>query len=82
MIQGDLRLDRQGNALIVHSKHNARWVGALVVGLALIFLIRGVWMPDQSGLALLGYWLGGVLGVTPLGIGPCRPPFAHRRWLV
>ena len=69
MIQGGLRFDRQTNAPIVHSKHNAWWVGALVVGLALIFLIRWVRMPDQSGLALLGYWFGVVLGVTALGIG-------------
>jgi hypothetical protein len=53
MIQGDLRLERQGNALIVHSKHNA-WFGALFTLFALYFLI--MWfrnMPDQSGLALL-----------------------------
>ena len=38
MIEGDLRLMRQGSALIVHSKHNAGWLGALVGGFALIFL--------------------------------------------
>src|SRR5215470_8798162 len=51
MIPGDIRLERQGNdALIVHSKHNSRWIGAL----ALIFLVPWIRnMPDQSGLALL-----------------------------
>ena len=42
MIQGDLRLERQGNALIVHSSHNARWSGALVGGLGLIFLVQWI----------------------------------------
>ena len=69
MIQGDLRLERQGNALIVHSKHNARWVGALVGGFALIFLIRWISMPDQSGLPLLAHWFVVVIGVTFVGIG-------------
>jgi hypothetical protein len=71
MIQGDLRLERQDNALIVHSKHNA-WFGALSGSFALIFLIRWISMPDQSGLALpalLAYWFGLVLGVTVVGIG-------------
>ena len=64
MIGGDLRLERQGDALIVHSEHNARWFGALVGGFGLIFLI--VWISMQSGLALL---VGVVIGVTLLGSG-------------
>src|SRR5262249_1271049 len=69
MIQGGLRFDRQTNAPIVHSKHNAWWVGVLVSASRSFFFIRWVRMPDQSGLALLGYWFGVVLGVTALGIG-------------
>jgi hypothetical protein len=69
MIQGDLRLVRQGNTLIVHSKHNARWFGALLCSFALFFLIKWISMPDQSGFALLGYWFGVVIGVTLVGIG-------------
>ena len=69
MIQGDLRLVRQGNTLIVHSKHNARWFGALLCCFALFFLIKWISMPDQSGFALLGYWFGVVIGVTLVGIG-------------
>jgi hypothetical protein len=49
MIQGDLRLERQGNALIVHSKHNARWFGALCGSFALIFLTIWISMPDAAG---------------------------------
>ena len=69
MIEGDLRLERQGNALIVHSKHNAKWFGALGGSFALVFLIIWISMPDQSGLALLAYWLGVVIGVTFVGNG-------------
>jgi hypothetical protein len=73
MIEGDLRLERQGNALIVHSKHNARWFGALVGSVVLIMLIRWIssWisMSDPSGPALLGNWFVVVLGVTFVGIG-------------
>jgi hypothetical protein len=68
MIEGDLRLERQGDALIVRSKHNARWVGALLCGLAL-WLLYGIWIPNQSGLALLAYWLGVVIGMAFVGIG-------------
>ena len=71
MIQGDLRLERQGDALIVHSSHNARWGGALVGGFALYFIWRiyGIGIPDQSVLALLGYGFGLVIGVMFAGIG-------------
>jgi hypothetical protein len=72
MIQGDLCLERQGDALIVHSKHNARWLGALVGGFALFFLIKWMSIPNQSEralLPLLGYWFGVVLGVAFVGIG-------------
>ena len=70
MIQGDLRLEHQDNALIVRSKHNARWYGALGVGIALIFLIQWTSVPAPSGLALLAYWFGLVIGVVaPAGIG-------------
>jgi len=71
MIEGDLRLERQGDALIMHSRHNARWLGALLVGFALylIWRIYGIRIPNQSGLALLGYSFGVVIGVTLLGIG-------------
>jgi hypothetical protein len=58
MIEGDdLRLERQGDALIVHSRHIARWVGALSVGFALyaIWRIYGIGIPNQSVLALLAY---------------------------
>jgi hypothetical protein len=68
MIQGDLRLERQGDALIVHSKHKARWFGALSGGAALIFLNIWISMPDQSGLALLAYWFGVVIGSRFVGI--------------
>jgi hypothetical protein len=67
----DLRLERQGDALIVHSRHIARWVGVLLVGfgLYLIWRIYGIGLPNQSWLALLAYWFGLVLGVMFLGIG-------------
>jgi len=71
MIEGDLRLERQGDALIMHSRHNARWLGALLVSFALYFIWRiyGIGLPNQSGLALLGYCFGVLIGVTFLGIG-------------
>lgn len=71
MIQGDLRLERQGNALIVHSKHNARWVGALVGGFALylIWRIYGIGIPNQSVVALVAHWFGLMIGVMFVGIG-------------
>jgi hypothetical protein len=67
MIEGDdLRLERQGDTLVVHSKHIARWVRALLVGgFALIWLRQ----TDQSGLALLGYWPSVVMGVALFGFG-------------
>jgi hypothetical protein len=55
MIEGDLRLERQGNTLIVHSNHNARWFGAVGASFGFIFLIIWTRMPDQGGLALLSY---------------------------
>jgi hypothetical protein len=73
MIAGDdLRLERQGDALIVHSRRVASWVGALsIFGFALIWLKQIYWimMPNQSGRALLGYWLSVVIGVMIVGIG-------------
>jgi len=71
MIEGDLRLERQSDALIMHSRHNARWLGALLVGFALYFIwcIYGIRPPNQNGLALVGYWFGVVIGVTFLGVG-------------
>jgi hypothetical protein len=71
VIQGDLRLERQGNALIVHSKHNARWVGALVGGFALylIWRIYGIGIPNQSVVALVAHWFGLMIGVMFVGIG-------------
>jgi hypothetical protein len=71
MIEGDLRLERQGDALIIHSRHDARWMGAILVGFALYFIWRiyGIGIPNQSGLVVLGYWFGVVIGVTFLGIG-------------
>jgi hypothetical protein len=70
IIEGDdLRLDRQGDALIVHSRHSARWVGALLGGFALFCLIFEIRIPNQSGLALLAYWFGVVIGVAFVGIG-------------
>jgi hypothetical protein len=73
MIEGDdLRLECQGDALIVHSRHIASWVGALLIfGFALIWLRQIYWimMPNQSGRALLGYWLSAVIGVMIVGIG-------------
>jgi len=70
MIQGDLRLERQGNALIVHSRHNARWLGVLGGGFALyvIWRIYGIGIPNQSVLAFLAYWFGLAIGVMFLGI--------------
>jgi len=69
MIQSDLRLERQGNALILQSKHNARWLGALVGGFALFFLFKLFNVPDQSGFGLLVYWFSVAIGVAFLGIG-------------
>jgi hypothetical protein len=72
MIQCDLRLERQGGALILHSKHNARWLGALLGGFALFFLIKLFSMPTQSGhtlVALLAYWFIVIIGVAFAGIG-------------
>jgi hypothetical protein len=71
MIQGDLRLERQGDALIVHSSHNARWAGALVGGFALYFIWRiyGIGIPNQSVLAMFAYWFGLMIGVMFAGIG-------------
>jgi hypothetical protein len=56
----DLRLERRGDALIMHSRHNARWLGALLAGFALcvIWCIYGISIPNQSGLALFAYWSG------------------------
>jgi hypothetical protein len=72
MIEGDdLRIERQGDALIVHSRRIARWVGALLVGFALYLLMRiyGIGIVNQSGLALLAYWFSVVIGVMIVGIG-------------
>ena len=71
MVQPDLRLERQGKALILHAKHNARWVGALVggFGLYLFWRIYGIEIPNQSALALIAYWFGLLVGVTFVGIG-------------
>src|SRR5215813_12704779 len=96
IIEGDLRLERQGNALIVHSKHNARWFGALVGGFALFFLSAGLACPIRVGFPCLA--TGSAIGVMLLGIGiflslprevtttlllpPRRPSCEHRPWLV
>jgi len=69
MIHSDLRLERQGNALILQSKHNARWLSALVGGFALFFLFKLFNVPDQSGFGLLVYWFSVAIGVAFLGIG-------------
>jgi hypothetical protein len=72
MIEGDdLLLERQGDALILHSTHIARWVGALVGGLGLyvIWRIYGIGIPNQTMLALLAYWFGLMIGVMFVGIG-------------
>jgi hypothetical protein len=71
MVQPDLRLERQGKALIVHAKHNARWVGALVGGFGLYLFCRiyGIEIPNQSAPALVAYWFGLMFGVTVVGIG-------------
>src|SRR5262245_38387257 len=71
MIQNDLRLERQGKALVVHSKQNAKWVGALVggFGIYIIWRIYGIGIPNQSVPALVAYWFGHVIGVTFVGIG-------------
>src|SRR5262249_13314945 len=72
VIQGDLRLERRDDALIVHSKHNARWLGALVGSFALFFLFKLFSTPAQSGVGLLpvfAYWFGVAIGVTFAGIG-------------
>src|SRR5215510_7955897 len=68
--QNDLRLERQGNALIVHAKHNARWVGVLLSGFGLyvIWYIYGIEIPKGVP-ALVAYWLGLMFGVTVAGIG-------------
>ena len=68
-IQADLRLERQGNALILHSKHNARWLGALVGGFALFVLFKLFNVPDQSGFGLLVYCFSVAIGVAILGVG-------------
>jgi hypothetical protein len=69
MIQGDLRLERQGNALILKSKHNARWLGVLVGGFALFVLFKLFNVPAQSGFGLLVYCFSVAIGVAILGIG-------------
>jgi hypothetical protein len=72
MIEGnDLRLDRQGDALIVHARYIARWVGALVggFGLYLFWRIYGIGIPNQSVLAFLAYWFGLMIGSMFFGIG-------------
>jgi hypothetical protein len=54
MMQDDLRLERQGDALIVHSKHN-RWHGALGSASRSFGSQRstGLGCPIRIGLALL-----------------------------
>ena len=69
MIQGDLRLERQGNALILHSKHNAKWLGTLVSGFALFVLFKLFNVPDQSGFGLIVYCFSVAIGAAFLGIG-------------
>jgi hypothetical protein len=72
MIEGDdLRLERQGDALILHARHIAWWVGVLVGGFALylIWRIYGIGIPNQSVLALVAYWFGLMIGVMFVGIG-------------
>ena len=50
-IQSDLHLERQGNGLILQSKHNARWSSALVGGFALFALFKLFNVPAQSTVA-------------------------------
>jgi hypothetical protein len=72
VIQGNLRLEHQDDALIVHSKHNARWLGALTGSFALFFLIKLFSIPGQSGVGLFplfAYSFGVAIGVTFVGIG-------------
>src|SRR5262245_48564962 len=71
MVQPDLRLERQGDALIVHAKHSGRWVGVLagVFGLYLIWRIYGIEIANQGVPALVAYWFGFMIGVTSAGIG-------------
>jgi hypothetical protein len=68
MIQGDLRLERPGNALILQSKHKVKWLGALVGGFTLFFLFKLFNVPDQSGFGLLVYWFSIAIVVVFLGI--------------
>ena len=69
MIQGDLCLERKSDALILRSTHNARWLGALVMGFALFILFKLFNVPDQSGFGLVVYWFSVAIGVAFLGIG-------------
>jgi hypothetical protein len=71
MVQPDLRLERQGDALIVHAKHKGRWVGVLagVFGLYLIWRIYGIEIPNQGVPALVAYWFALMIGAMSAGIG-------------
>jgi hypothetical protein len=71
MVQPDLRLERQGDALVVHAKHRGRWVGVLVggFGLYLIWRVYGIEMPDQGAPVLVAYWFGLLIGVMPASFG-------------
>jgi hypothetical protein len=68
MIQPDLGLERKGKTLIVHAKHNGRWVGVLVggFGLYLVWRIYGIGIPNES---VLAYGFGLVIGLVFVGIG-------------
>jgi hypothetical protein len=71
-MQPDLRLERQGEALVVHAKHSGRWVGVLLggFGLYVIWYIYGIEIPNQSVLALVAYWFGlMMIGGVCVGIG-------------
>src|SRR5262249_13605412 len=69
--QNDLRLERQGNALVVHAKHNARWVGVLLsgFGLCVTWYIYGIEIANHGVPALVTYWLLLMFGVAVAGIG-------------
>jgi hypothetical protein len=71
MVQPDLRLERQGDAPVLHAQHNGRWVGvrAGAFGLYLIWRIHGSGIPDQNVPALVAYWFGPLVGVMSAGIG-------------
>jgi hypothetical protein len=71
MVQPDLRLERQGDALVVRAQHNGRCVGVLAgaFGLYLIWRIHGIGIPDQNVPALVAFWFGLLIGVMSAAIG-------------